>query len=106
MHINNHRNKFRELFCKIVDQLSDLEKRFCRRSLLSRFASCRPTVLVKTNSFTGKEPFNNGQNYYGCVWVDVLLESVKKKQERMGFYSQYELRSAYIFSILHFSMVY
>ena len=51
----------------------------CRRSLLSKVAFCRPTVLLKTNPFASKEPFNNETELLWMRVVDVLLQTVTKK---------------------------
>ena len=55
------------------------------------------TILLETNSFASKEPFNNEAELLWVRVVDVLLQSVTTKKEWVRFYSQYELRNAYIF---------
>ena len=61
-----------------------------RRSLLRKVACCRPIVLLKTNSFESKEPFSNEAELLCVRVVYVLLKSVAKTQEWVGFYSQYK----------------
>ena len=66
--------------------VKDLEKYLWKSSLLSKVASCIPTVLLKTNSFTGKEPFNNEWGSLGVCWgLTFCYEAFRKNKSRWGF---------------------
>ena len=65
--------------------VKDLEKKLCRRSLLSKVESGRPTDLLKTNSFTGKEPFNNAAKLLRVRVLTFCYKALRKDKRGWGF---------------------
>ena len=97
VHINNHRNNYREVFWKIAD------KHLWWRTFKNTYAGVNYLVKLQAiglQFYWKQTPLH--LKYHSIMQnvtmgFDDLLRSFTKQQEWWVFYSQYELRNVYIF---------